>query len=485
MSLVWKKIGEEGKTDWEYMLFKWAVLKPMLFFRGFFNLFLVYPLSFIVPFLRQRRLFEDQNRLGMGHESFKLSGRKAHFCFEVSSEGELEQILPLVRALTSQGKSLEIVYCSASVEKKIQQLAGQYPAHLKVQRLPLVTYMPAFIPFFGQNLKNWVTAPCFIFCRYDFFPELLLLAQAMPRGSVVLHATLKGKKWSGLHLFNYLYWRGLYGIFKRVVTAGPCDQKRFLGLGISAQNLFELDLRTLQIGHRLQASTVSSSQIFAPMNAYLEKLQKTKRGQRLILGSAYLQDLVIFKNQEFAQALGRGEYAVAIVPHRLDKDYVAQMMLATESYLKQNGVDIAPHMIGESRPESAALNSPVVLVTKRGILCELYAQFGQAYVGGGFERSIHSVLEPYLAGCRVMVGPMIHRSTEIEIISELSPESVVVFSSENEMQTSIFKYLQQWRQGEAEQVKVQDKSRKLLESYRHNFELLLEYLNQVNKEKSC
>src|SRR5690606_7689664 len=41
----------------------------------------------------------------------------------------------------------------------------------------------------------------------------------------------------------------------------------------------------------------------------------------------------------------------------------------------------------------------VWLIEQPGRLLELYGQFDFAYVGGGFGRSIHSVLEPMIAGC--------------------------------------------------------------------------------------
>src|SRR5690606_11150334 len=51
-----------------------------------------------------------------------------------------------------------------------------------------------------------------------------------------------------------------------------------------------------------------------------------------------------------------------------------------------------------------------------GVLCELYADLGLAYVGGGFEASVHSILEPLVAGVdRLAAGPKNERSTEFDI----------------------------------------------------------------------
>jgi 3-deoxy-D-manno-octulosonic-acid transferase len=61
----------------------------------------------------------------------------------------------------------------------------------------------------------------------------------------------------------------------------------------------------------------------------------------------------------------------------------------------------------------------VILINLKGVLCELYSQVGHVYVGGGFGRSVHSVMEPFVAGARVYCGPKVYRSTEVEAIQAL------------------------------------------------------------------
>ncbi len=54
-----------------------------------------------------------------------------------------------------------------------------------------------------------------------------------------------------------------------------------------------------------------------------------------------------------------------------------------------------------------------------------------AYVGGGFETSIHSVLEPLISGAdRISCGPVNHRSTEFDIAQTLGKMTVVKNSQE-------------------------------------------------------
>ena len=75
----------------------------------------------------------------------------------------------------------------------------------------------------------------------------------------------------------------------------------------------------------------------------------------------------------------------------------------------------------------------IVLFTGKGVLCELYQKFDLAYVGGGFEKSIHSVLEPFWAGCQVVCGPGTHRSTEFDYCQSILKDKIQSFEKRGEI----------------------------------------------------
>ena len=75
---------------------------------------------------------------------------------------------------------------------------------------------------------------------------------------------------------------------------------------------------------------------------------------------------------------------------------------------------------------SFLINNGIWIFQIKGVLCELYSYFDQAYIGGGFGVSVHSLLEPYLSGCQVVCGPKVSRSSEYLWISENSNDSIRV-----------------------------------------------------------
>lgn len=62
--------------------------------------------------------------------------------------------------------------------------------------------------------------------------------------------------------------------------------------------------------------------------------------------------------------------------------------------------------------EKRLSNSEILLINRSGILADLYPVGHIAYVGGGFGRGVHSVLEPMASGSPVVCGPNIGVSHE-------------------------------------------------------------------------
>jgi 3-deoxy-D-manno-octulosonic-acid transferase len=142
---------------------------------------------------------------------------------------------------------------------------------------------------------------------------------------------------------------------------------------------------------------------------------QTPLTQRWILGSFWDADLALFDDSTVLAGIANGTLMIMAVPHLLDSQWATR--------LRARGV-----VVHEITLDTRQLPSGpgVWLIGLKGLLCELYAHAGRAYVGGGFGRSIHSVLEPFVAGAHVVVGPRVHRSTELELVQAVEPTSLTV-----------------------------------------------------------
>lgn len=371
---IWQKLLS---LLWAMQYFPWGKLVSMLTSWG-----------------RKRAQFERKNLTDPHSRPFK-----ADIAFEVSSEGELEQVYPLLEYFLKDGTAVELIYSSESVEMKCQKLGQKYSNHLRIFRLPLLTHF--FFNFLGgQSLKSWMSAPILILCRYDFYPQLLSLDVKLG----LVSGSLKGKKRANTRL---------YKLFDFIICASPQDEKRFKEFYTG--NLSVQDFRVSRIGDRLKRADIA---------AYLELFKETPLNRRLILGSCWPMEMEIFSHPGLQKDILEKNIQVAIAPHSLKDESIKEIV---EAFNRNTLNKIPLYELNENVDASVLKDNPgVIMITSKGILCELYSIFGQSYVGGGFGRSIHSVLEPYLAGSRVYCGPKTYRSTEYDFVNSHSPDYIHV-----------------------------------------------------------
>ena len=343
--------------------------------------------------IEDRERFEKRNKFEALAHSFKERNETADLCFEFSSEGEYQQIAPLVDDALKLGKKVELVFFSPSVEKVVMRLAAQYPKQIRYLRFPLVRIFP-FIP--RRSFTHWVTAKKLIMVRYDLFPELLIWSLKKDHELKIVWMTFKKERSKGQ---GPSFWKTLFlKASKAIVYAGAPDLKQGESLGYKGK---AFDFRIEQIKRRMEkkADKFRSQFIFYPdFKNHVESFPVQKR---LILGNAWPSDLFLLKDLP-------QDVLLVIVPHQLSEEILG---------LFREGLDNLGREVFECHEGTEVFRpSSTVLINKKGILCELYADFQFSYVGGGFEGSIHSVLEPLVAGSpNLACGPFHHRSTEFDI----------------------------------------------------------------------
>lgn len=365
---------------------------------------LIWTLRFFVPKLNQRILFEQRNK---NTESIRFADtkEKAAFCFHVSSEGELEQAMPLVRVLLSECQKVEIIFTSPSVEHKLLKLFKDNQNLIRILRLPVLTFNPLD---YQTNLSWWVSANNLIMVRYDFFPELMKLG-SRKKNFVLINASLKSKEDNSFK--SYLYRRQLKK-FTHIISANEKEAQalKILGLNIIAN----FDFRVIQIENRLSNSLKVLSKAWPSFTQFEKYLTSFDKKDRFIYGSFWAEDA---KRTIFGE-----DQLHIIVPHDLRDENLDKIKDVINHDVIT--VDINTDLSILEREKRKPL---ILLLSLKGILCELYPFFSQAYIGGGFGVSIHSVLEPFIAGCLISCGPVNHRSTEIDYIQSNSPQMLTIF----------------------------------------------------------
>lgn len=378
--------------------------------RGPISVFLIVVKN-IVPALKKRIDFERKNFLEEECRSFKRDRLVADYCFEVSSEGELEQVRPLIETFLKEGKKIEVLFASPSVETKCQKLARDNPEQVRIFRLPLATHF-----FLFQTARQFMTAPKLIFCRYDFYPELLLLKYS--KKTLILVNGAAGKKPSWFKSRAYQF-------FDLVIAANDYEARLFIEREHKNSNkVFSFDFRVPRIFDRVDRAPQILSQV-KELETYLAFLKSGLKKNRLVLGSAWESDLVIFSDDQWKKAIASGDVHLLVVPH----DLSARSIQSIKDHLTRLFPETPVYEVSRSGSDWNASAPGIVLLNLSGVLCELYTQFDLVYVGGGYARSIHSVLEPFLAGAKVFCGPRVHRSTEYDFIEVIARDEIQLLNN--------------------------------------------------------
>lgn len=383
----------------------------------------MYPvIRFIIPFfsksIKARIEFEHLNLIQVSKISM------AEYAFEVSSEGELEQIKPILIYFLKNDKLVELIYCSESVELQCNLLLQQYPDQLRILRMPLFGFNPLSRK---HNAYGWLTAKVFFMCRYDFFPELIGYGARRDVQFILLSAS--AKNFAKKNIFSKLYLKYCYSKFDKALVATNKDLATFVDHNIITESkMYVSDLRINNILDRLMNKEEKISHIFPLFEDFKEQfLGRDKLS--VMLGSFWSDEVQIFKGKKISSEI------YCIVPHLLTEESIK---LLKEQFTT---IDMKVYLLGldTTKDEFQAMctkyqSDPGVWIFNiRGLLCELYSYFSIAYVGGGFGDSVHSLLEPYLANCSVVCGPKVYRSSEYTLISELSENKIHKISEINDV----------------------------------------------------
>lgn len=327
------------------------------------------------------------------------------YTFHVSSEGEWQQAYPLVDEVLQRKKKVLILYSSDSLSLSLKRFCKD-KNNVSLSMIPLLSFKRSFY-------KNFETSK-FYMVRYDFYPELLLLARRS--SSTLISASLKNKS---LSFFKLFLWKFILNSFERVLTATQkdCMTIRDLVSRDKSQSIQCLEFRHAQIISRQRDWKKH------PKAEHIESLKnwasQVEKRYTFIFGSVWSHEIEVIR--EFVKRLKEEnkEFRVLIAPHKLaGSEFEELYELLVKNFQKE--------LFGLYKDKANV--KPIMLCQEGGILCELYPYFAHAYIGGGFGRSIHSLLEPFWGECFLYFGPKIHRSTEYDFIKEIHPEVLTVLN---------------------------------------------------------
>jgi 3-deoxy-D-manno-octulosonic-acid transferase len=383
------------------MVYDLVVLPLLFILRG-----LVIPW---IPKARTRVFYEKQSRHFKGSRSFHDDQLTADIAFEFSSEGEFQQCLPLIQESLKSGQKIELIYFSPSVEKGVQGLYHQYPEQIRLLNFPLLTYGLGR----DQSVRRWMTSKKLILTRYDFFPEILLWARHPENKLILIWASFKRKRLKDQMLSWYQL---LFLKASRQVIAATVEDKDYLQKqGLLVESVF--DFRLVQIHERIALREKTLHLKFPQWDKFHSFFSSFAPEHRLLVGNAWPVDLDLFTD-EYCEQIEQRKKICVIVPHLVGTEH-APLWREKLKELNLKTIELYPDSDVDALIKSYQQSSGVMVIHLKGILCELYTDFKHAYIGGGHGVSVHSLLEPFVAGSQLIAcGPRVERSTEFDLCNQ-------------------------------------------------------------------
>lgn len=298
------------------------------------------------------------------------------YWFHAASVGEFEGLLPLIEECAQRGAVAAVSVWSHSGDGALERLRRKWD-------IPILR-----APHEGDweiQLRNARPTAVIVY-RYEAWPDLWASCSELKIPLLLLGARARSSlKW-----------------VKRIlrvlgVSLPPLGGSYFVDSDRPGlETLFPNSVFQSSVNPRWQRASLRTSGSLSGRALEVAEILRTLPQPLLFLAQVWPSD---FENLGLNLASWPG--GVVVVPHSLEPESLEKVVKSVQD----RGISLR-----WSDAESAVRTYPEtargLVVNEQGVLAELYRFADRAYVGGGFERGIHSVIEPACAGIPVACGPL-------------------------------------------------------------------------------
>ncbi|MBN8222450.1 MAG: hypothetical protein J0L53_16125 [Spirochaetes bacterium] len=349
---------------------------------------LTYPLLWLVARFHKR--LGENFRLRAQWPDFSAARGKKHIWFHASSAGEFEQVRAVALEMRKKRKDLFFSFSyfsdSAYRAKKTDSIHDLFFA------------LPFDFPWRMRRLVIAMQPDALIIGKYDAWPNQVMAAQRAGVPVYLVSATLPAKsaryKWPLKSLMHKVY-APMRQIF--AINEEHAARLRMISrLNVSVGGDTRFDAIVARLGEA------------ASRRAEVDRIKKIFAGKTvLVAGSTYAaSEKMIAEYLGKSPRIAKKLVGAIVAPHHIRAEKIAALEAVCT---KHNLSAVRFSQWGKS---GSAKKPDVLIIDSLGLLPLLYPLADVAYVGGGFEGSVHSVIEATLAGAPTITGPHITNSAE-------------------------------------------------------------------------
>ncbi|NNF02665.1 MAG: 3-deoxy-D-manno-octulosonic acid transferase [Bacteroidia bacterium] len=288
-----------------------------------------------------------------------------------SSLGEYEQGKPLMKKLKENFADHKI-FLTLFSPSGYENLKGRSVADY-------LYYLPLDSPANARRLVKWLNPKMAILVKYEYWYFYLSELKKQKIPIYVVSAVFR------YHL-TYFKW---YGSFFRKMLAMV---DHFFVQDKESQNiLYDNQLTDVSISGDTRFDTVWNNSINTKQLPIIDNF--CDKNQVLVAGSTWPEDDKLLC--KLISENGRN-FKMVIAPHEI-----------SESHLKfiESHCPLPSIRYSAVNPEVSQIDERVLIIDNIGILSSVYARGTVSYIGGGFGKGIHNVLEAAVFGTPIIFGP--------------------------------------------------------------------------------
>ena len=312
-----------------------------------------------------------------------LSGNKKILLFHAASAGEYEQIQPILRGLNRQDFFIIQTFTSPSIYNNV----------LSSSLYDIKLYHPFDICWLSYLFFKIIDPDKYIITRHDLWPGHILMANWLNIPIYYINANIHK---------NSLWYKKYFRFISRLIF------KKINKIIVPSQEILN---NILEFSPFSKLSIVSDTRF----NQVIYLKNKKQNKDLTINTSITNTDIVVFGSIDQSDekiifnllSLIKKTKKIILVPHEVDQKNITRI----EHQLNDLSLDYS--LFSDSGFD---LSKNILLIDCLGLLASLYALGSHAYVGGGFKRGVHSVLEPAAYGCLIACGPNIEMLDEAKLL---------------------------------------------------------------------
>lgn len=384
-----------------------------------------------------------------------LAGRKNQFAllqnllqenekriwFHCASAGEFEQGRPLMEACRKRWPQHKIVltfFSPSGYEQRKSYAGADY-----------IFYLPLDTSSHARQFVSLVKPSLAIFVKYEFWYQHLKALQQQDVPVLLISGIFRKEQ-----LFFQWYgkpWRNVLRLFRHF----------FLQDQASLQLLKSLNIQNATVTGDTRFDRVWDIALHPQTLPVIQSFNGNSRV--LVAGSTWPDDEKIL---EVLIRLNPPNWKFILVPHELNEHHL--------NLLKSRFQDEAI-LYSSADPDNCS-SKRILIVDAMGLLSSIYSYGNMAYVGGGFGKGIHNVVEAAVYGLPVIFGP--HYQQFNEAVALLAQGGAASVHTAEELIRAFHHFNDQ-----ADQVK--SINRNYVASQKGATDLIMDYVHKINSGTSA